>query len=96
MRTHLHVDEVQSVTARASAREGQRLDYELPPLKLRPPWLIFLAKHFAPKNHERYLMQGITLTQEELAAIRAMPKKRPWWLAFLRRQFHRFFPEADD
>jgi hypothetical protein len=50
MRTHLHVDEVQPVTARASAREDQRLDYELPPLKLRPPWLIFLAKHFAPTS----------------------------------------------
>ena len=96
MRTHLHADEAQPALPRASARETTPLDYQIPEFKPRPPWLIFLAKHFAPGNHERWQLQGITLTEEELAAIHAMPKKRPWWLAFLRRQFHRIFPEADD
>ncbi|HKP74332.1 MAG TPA: hypothetical protein VJT67_02260 [Longimicrobiaceae bacterium] len=93
MHSHLPLEDVRSV--RAMPSPGQPLD-ELPPVKLRPPWLVFLAKHFAPRNHERYLMQGITLTPEELAALQAMPKKRPWWLAFLRRQFHRVFPEPDN
>ena len=94
MRTQLHADEVQPLPAGATPRASQRTD-ALPPLRLRPPWLVFLARHFAPRNHERYLLQGITLTDEERAAIRALPRKRPWWLAFLRRQFHRFFPESD-
>jgi hypothetical protein len=93
MRSHLHVDDVGPWPA-ADGVSNSRAD--LPPVKLRPPWLIFLARHFAPRNHERYLLQGIELTEEELAAIRAMPRKRPWWLAFLRRRFHRVFPEAED
>jgi hypothetical protein len=92
MRSHLHADDVGSWPA----GDGLPRVHDLPPVKLRPPWLIFLARHFAPRNHERYLLQGIELTEEELAAIRAMPRKRPWWLVFLRRQFHRVFPEAED
>ena len=96
MRSHLHADEVQPFPARATAQEPQRLEYDFAEFKPRPPWLIFLTRHFAPRNHERWQLQGITLTPKELAALAAMPKKRPWWLAFLRRQFHRIFPEADD
>jgi len=94
MRGHLHADPINRWPA-ADGAPGSLLG-EIPPVKLRPPWLIFLAKHFAPKNHERYLLQGIELTAEERAAIRALPRQRPWWLAFLRRQFHRIFPEAHD
>ena len=93
MRTRLHADDVRPW----HTVDGHRNDLlGLPSVKLRPPWLVFLAKHFAPRNHERYLLQGIELTEEALARIRAMPRKRPWWLAFLRRQFHRLVPEAED
>lgn len=89
MHSHLHADDVGPVPLGARLPGAPRPD--LPQVKIRPPWLIFLARHFAPRNHERYLMQGIELTAEELAAIRAMPRGRPWWLAFLLRQRGRFF-----
>ena len=92
MRSHLHADDV-GPWPTVESRPDDLL--HLPPVKLRPPWLIFLARHFAPRNHERYLLQGVELSEETLARIRAMPRKRPWWLAFLRRQFHRVFPEAE-
>jgi len=94
MRSHLHAGDVRPWPA--GGRAAGAPPEEFPPVKLRPPWLVFLARHLAPRNHERYLLQGIELTEEELAAIRAMPRKRPGWLAFLRRQFHRIFPAADD
>jgi hypothetical protein len=85
MRSHLHAD-----AGRSSSSDGipdSVLDGKFPQVKLRPPWLVFLAKHFAPRNHERYLLQGVELSEETLARIRAMPRKRPWWLAFLYRHF---------
>lgn len=69
----------------ANGVPDSELDRDFPRVKLRPAWLVFLAKHFAPRNHERYLLQGVELSDETLARIRAMPRKRPWWLAFLHR-----------
>ena len=83
MHGHLHADAVGPRPAGARTADG-RPD-GLPLVKIRPPWLVFLAKHFAPRNHERYLLQGVELSEETLARIRAMPRKRPWWLAFLYR-----------
>jgi hypothetical protein len=95
MRTPLHADGMRPWPAGRTTDDSSLAD-DLPRFKTRPPWLIFLAKHFAPRNHERYLLQGIELTEEERASIRAMPRQRPWWLAFLWRQFHRVFPEPQD
>lgn len=93
MRSHLHADDIRPWRT----VDGLPQDLiNLPPVKLRPPWLIFLAKHLAPRNHERYLLQGVEFSEETLARIRALPRKRPWWQAFLRRQFHRLFPEPED
>jgi hypothetical protein len=73
MRGNLHVGDIGSWPA----GDGLPKVHDLPPVKLRPPWLIFLARHFAPRNHERYLLQGVELSEETLARIRAMPRKRP-------------------
>lgn len=92
MRSHLHADHAGPwPTHRATKSEPT----ELGPLRVRPPWLVFLAKHFAPRNHERYLLQGVDLTDQEWAAVRALPRPRPGWLAFLYRQFHRLFPNSE-
>lgn len=93
MGSHLHADDVDPWLARRVAENAQN---DPPSFKVRPPWLAFLAKHFAPRNHERYLLQGVELTADEWAALRALPRKRPSWLAFLYRQFHRIFPEPGD
>ena len=92
MRSHLHAD---NVGPWPIPRVAESAPPELPPLKVRPPWLVSLAKHFAPRNHERYLLQGVEFTEEEWAAVRALPHPRPRWLAFLYRQFHRLFPESE-
>jgi hypothetical protein len=73
MRSHLHADDVRPWPS--GGRVADALREDLPPVKLRPPWLVFLTKHFAPRNHERYLLQEIELTEEELARIRALPRK---------------------
>src|SRR5829696_8756820 len=62
MRSHLHADDVQPWAA--DGRAPDRLPDDLPRFKIRPPWLIFLAKHFAPRNHERYQLQGSEIPQE--------------------------------
>jgi hypothetical protein len=122
MRSHLHADDLQAWPADPRASDRPPPD-DLPRYKIRPPWLIFLAKHFAPRNHARYQLQGSDipqevwdrafppLTDEERARLEAIGVKfgtgeplcdfkpvrlRPWWLAFLWRQFHRVFPEAED
>src|SRR3954470_24421497 len=118
MRSHLHADDIGRWPADRTAPDRLSPD-DLPRFKTRPPWLIFLAKHFAPRNHERYQLQGSDipqevwdrafppLTEEERARLEAIGVKfgtgeplrdfkpvrpRPWWLAFLWRQFHRVFP----
>jgi hypothetical protein len=82
MRGHLHADDGSRWHVANGVHDGPP---DLPPLKLRPRWLVVLTKHLAPRAHERYLLQGIELSEEELARIRAMPRRRPWWVAFLRR-----------
>jgi hypothetical protein len=64
MRSHLHVDDTGPLPQRVPAADGQWPDAR-PRYKVRPPWLIFLAKHFAPRNHERYQLQGSEIPQEE-------------------------------
>ena len=63
MRSHLHADDVQAWPADPTVPDKLPLD-DLPRYKIRPPWLIFLAKHFAPRNHERYQLQGSGIPQE--------------------------------
>lgn len=61
MRSHLHADHAGPwPTHRATKSEPT----ELGPLKVRPPWLVFLAKHFARRNHERWQLQGSDLPRE--------------------------------
>ena len=62
MRTHLHADDVGPWPARTPVADVPLAD--LPTFKPRPPWLIFLAKHFAPRNHERWQLQGSEIPQE--------------------------------
>jgi hypothetical protein len=61
MRSHLHADDVGPWPTPRVAADARP---DLPPLKVRPPWLVFLAKHFAPRNHERYLLRGSEIPQE--------------------------------
>ncbi|MFL5542048.1 MAG: hypothetical protein ACJ8J0_23880 [Longimicrobiaceae bacterium] len=63
MRSQLHADDLRPWPARRNTEERRLLD-DLPRYKTRPRWLIFLARHFAPRNHERYQMQGSELPQE--------------------------------
>src|SRR4051794_34549122 len=63
MRSHLHADEIRPWSADRTAPDRLSPD-DLPRFKTRPPWLVFLARHFAPRNHERYLLQGSDLPQE--------------------------------
>jgi len=63
MRSHLHADDVQAWPADPTVPD-RLLPDDLPRYKIRPPWLIFLAKHFAPRNHERYQLQGSEIPQE--------------------------------
>ena len=63
MRSHLHADDLQAWPADPRASDRLPPD-EHPRYKIRPPWLVFLAKHFAPGNHERYLLQGSEIPQE--------------------------------
>jgi hypothetical protein len=63
MRSHLHADDVRPSPA-GRKTEDRRLPDDLPRYKTRPRWLIFLARHFAPRNHERYQLQGSELPQE--------------------------------
>ena len=63
MRSQLHADELRPWPARRNTEERRLLD-DLPRYRTRPRWLIFLARHFAPRNHERYQLQGSELPQE--------------------------------
>jgi hypothetical protein len=73
MRSQLHVDDTGAWPPSPRVAEGQRLD--LSQFKIRPPWLVFLARHLAPRNHARYLLQGSDIPQEEWD--RAFPPLTP-------------------